>query len=274
MSVPRHHLEKTGNGSSASQVPGQAEQFADSGESSVTPDPARRQLVAALKQQGALLRKCSLLTDKVTALENALAKASQFANYDELTGLPNRRLLLDRFIQAVAFADRHRQGLALLFFDVNDFKRVNDELGHDAGDRLLQQIARRLSASVRGSDTACRYGGDEFVTLLTEITHGDDVLKALRKIRAELAPAYVIDRRCIRVTVSDGLVIYPSDAQRFTDLMRLADHSMLGNKSGRRFQSGGLPTSRIPLRDTRHGPKPASLPASRETQMPRQSIRL
>ena len=258
MSVAGRDLGKTGNGSGASQVPGESEESANSEELSDTLLPARRQLAAALKEQRALLRQCSFLTYKVTRLENALAKANQFANYDELTGLPNRRLLLDRFIQAVAFADRHCQGLAFLFFDLNDFKRVNDELGHDAGDMLLKQVAKRLSGAVRGSDTACRYGGDEFVTLLTEISHGDDAIKALQKIRNALAPPYVVDHHSIRVTVSDGLAIYPRDGQGFTDLMRLADRSMYGNKCGGRHQSGGLTSSRIWSRDTRHASKPAS----------------
>ena len=202
-----------------------------------------------------LRRHCSLLTEKVLSLEIALAKANQFAHYDVLTGLPNRRLLLDRFIQAAALADRDEQQLALLFFDVNDFKRVNDELGHDVGDKLLQEVAKRLSSSIRKSDTTCRYGGDEFVVLLTKIAGHADLVKTLDKIRAKLASPYVIDRCCVPLTVSDGLAIYPKDAQRFTDLMKLADRSMFRNKSDNKRQSGGAPIPNIWLHNAIYAPK-------------------
>jgi diguanylate cyclase (GGDEF)-like protein len=189
-----------------------------------------------------------LLAEKVSSLELALAKANQFAHYDDLTGLPNRRLMLDRFTQAAALADRHRQQLALMFFDLNDFKRVNDTLGHNAGDKLLQQVAARLLSSIRRSDTACRYGGDEFVVLFTEITDHEQVVAALKKLRVQLAPPYNIDRHSIRLTVSNGLAIYPKDAQRFSDLMKLSDRSMLSKKTGNSRQSGGVPVPNIWLR--------------------------
>jgi len=233
-----------GTGSNTSRNPAQPGQIADSEDLSRALDTCRRQLVAALQQlrsalqqKGELLQRCSVLTEKVASLEITLAKANQFANYDELTGLPNRRLLLDRFIHAAAQANRHRQFLALLFFDVNCFKRINDDLGHDAGDQLLRQLATRLSSSIRRADTACRYGGDEFVVLLSEINHREDAVTALQKIHAELEPPYVIDRHSIQLTVSDGLAIYPNDAQRFTDLMRLADNSMFSNKSANQGKS-------------------------------------
>jgi diguanylate cyclase (GGDEF)-like protein len=249
MSVAPRDSPKTGAGCHTSQNQTQVDQFADSEELSRTLDTCRRQLVTASQQKVDLLRRCTLLTERVSSLELALAKSNQFAHYDELTGLPNRRLLLERFIQAAALADRHHQVLALLFFDVNDFKRVNDKLGHDAGDKLLQQLATRLSSSIRRSDTVCRYGGDEFVGLVTDIDHRNDAVTALQKIRAELDQPYVIDRYSIRLTVSDGLAIYPEDAQSFTNLALLADRSMFRNKSGNRRQSGGVPTSNIWLHD-------------------------
>jgi diguanylate cyclase (GGDEF)-like protein len=126
-----------------------------------------------------------------------------------------------------------------MFFDVNEFKRVNDEFGHNAGDTLLRQVATRLSSSIRKSDTACRYGGDEFILLLTEITDNAHVVKALKKVRAALAPPYVIDRHSIRLKVSDGLAIYPKDAQCFSGLVRLSDRSMFSTKSGYDRLSGG-----------------------------------
>jgi diguanylate cyclase (GGDEF)-like protein len=131
---------------------------------------------------------------------------------------------------------------------LNDFKRVNDTLGHDAGNRLLQQVAARLLSCIRRSDTACRYGGDELVVLLTEITDHEQVVAALKKLRVQLAPPYNIDRHSIRLTVSNGLAIYPKDAQRFSDLMKLSDRSMLSKKTGNSRQSGGVPVPNIWLR--------------------------
>jgi diguanylate cyclase (GGDEF)-like protein len=249
MSVTRRDLAQTGIRDTTSRSQTQLDQFADSEELSRALAISRRQLEAAMRRNDELLRLRSLLDEKVSSLEFALAKAHQFAHYDELTGLPNRRLLLDRFIQASALAIRHRQPLAMLFFDLNDFKAVNDKLGHDAGDKLLQQVATRLSSSIRKSDTACRYGGDEFVVLLTEIGNREHAVTALQKVRARLAPLYEIDRYSIRLTVSDGLAIYPKDAQRFTDLMRIADHSMFSNKSDNRARSGGAPASNIWLHE-------------------------
>lgn len=122
----------------------------------------------------------------------------------------------------------------MLFFDLNDFKSINDELGHAAGDKLLQQVATRLSASIRSTDTACRHGGDEFIVLLTEIENRKHAVTVLTKIRAGLAEPYVIEDVSLRLTLSNGLAIYPEDAQNFEDLKQLSDRSMLRNKpSGR-----------------------------------------
>jgi GGDEF domain-containing protein len=146
MSVTRRDLAQTGIRDTTSRSQTQLDQFADSEELSRALAISRRQLEAAMRRNDELLRLRSLLNEKVSSLESALAKAHQFTHYDELTGLPNRRLLLDRFIQASALAIRHRQPLAMLFFDLNDFKAVNDKLGHDAGDKLLQQVATRCQA--------------------------------------------------------------------------------------------------------------------------------
>jgi diguanylate cyclase (GGDEF)-like protein len=250
MSVALRDSAKTSVGRNTSHHPTHLKQNADCGELSHAPDTGRRPLAAALPQEDDLLRLCTLLTDKVSSLESALAKAHQFAYYDELTGLPNRRLLLDRFIQAAALASRRRQILAMLFLDVNDFKRINDKLGHGAGDELLKEVATRLSNSIRQADTACRYGGDEFVVLLTDIDYREDAVNALQTIRAGLAPPYAFDRYSILLTVSDGLAIYPKDAQCFTDLMRFSDRSMFSNKSGNRRQSSDASASKIWLRDS------------------------
>src|SRR3984893_13402492 len=99
---------------------------------------------------------------------------SHLAHHDGLTDLPNRILLNDRLAQAIALAGRHHQKLAVLFLDVDRFKHVNDSSGHSVGDRLLKSVAQRLLACVRSSDTVSRQGGDEFVVLLSEMTHAKD----------------------------------------------------------------------------------------------------
>jgi len=238
----------------------QIKQFSDSDELLLALDTSRQQLEAAIRRNDELLRLRAVLTKRVSSLEAELAKAHRFAYFDELTGLPNRRLLLDRFIQASTFANRHRQGLALphqnrvelalLFFDLNDFKGVNDKLGHEAGDKLLQQVASRLSMSIRQSDTVCRYGGDEFVVLLTEIDSREHAVATLQKIRDRLAPPYVFDHHSIRLTVSNGMAIYPRDAQNFADLLRRSDQSMFSDKSGNRGPNGVAHKSNIWPHDT------------------------
>lgn len=194
------------------------------------------------------------LTRKIASLNVALAEAHRLAYYDPLTGLPNRRLLLDRFEQASALADRRcsasaprgqrSAALALLFLDVDDFKGINDQLGHCVGDKLLREVAARLSSSMRKSDTACRYGGDEFVVLLSEVDDEDHAASALRKITDRLALSYVIDGYSIKVTISKGMATYPGEAPSFADLLRLSDRSMFSDKrSGRDRPPGDNPSS-------------------------------
>ena len=124
---------------------------------------------AAQQQIDTLEKINSCLRQKLNRLEKKCAQALHSSYHDELTGLPNRNLLLDRLKQAMALSDRQHKQLALLFIDLDKFKNVNDRLGHVAGDKLLQQVAGRLAVCIRYGDTACRYGGDEFVIMLPEI---------------------------------------------------------------------------------------------------------
>ena len=107
---------------------------------------------------------------------------SHLAQHDSLTDLPNRRLLNDRLTQAIAWARRHRSQLAVLFLDLDRFKHINDSLGHALGDRLLQSVAARLVACVRGSDTVSRQGGDEFVVLVSELDSAEDAAAPRRRL--------------------------------------------------------------------------------------------
>ena len=153
-------------------------------------------------------------------------RMSRLAQYDSLTDLPNRMLLNDRLTHAIALAQRHRHRLAVLFLDVDRFKHVNDSLGHDIGDRLLQSVARRLLACVRTSDTVSRQGGDEFVILLSEVAHTQDAAATAAKILRALSPPHRIDQHNLHSTASIGIVIYPDDGTDSETLLKHADFAM------------------------------------------------
>jgi diguanylate cyclase (GGDEF)-like protein/PAS domain S-box-containing protein len=153
-------------------------------------------------------------------------RMSYLAQHDSLTGLPNRTLLNDRLTQAISLAHRHQQKLAVLFLDVDRFKHINDSLGHDIGDRLLQSVAQRLCGCVRGSDTVSRLGGDEFVILLAEVAHAQDAAVCAEKILLALSTPCCIDRHKLHVTASIGIVIYPDDGTDAETLMKHADFAM------------------------------------------------
>lgn len=161
-------------------------------------------------------------------------RMSYLAQHDSLTDLPNRTLLNDRLTQAIALAHRHQQKVAVLFLDVDRFKHINDSLGHDIGDRLLQSVAQRLCGCVRGSDTVSRLGGDEFVILLAEVAHAQDAAVCAGKILLALSTPCRIDRHKLHVTASIGVVIYPDDGTDAETLMKHADFAMYHAKdSGR-----------------------------------------
>jgi diguanylate cyclase (GGDEF)-like protein len=159
------------------------------------------------------------------------------AYHDKLTGLPTRSLLLDRLNQAVAQGARQGRQVALLFLDLDGFKRVNDERGHRAGDVLLQQVAGRLSACLRAGDTACRYGGDEFVIMLPEVDGQESAATVAEKIRSQLSVPYPVDGGTITVTASIGTAVYPVDGEDCGALIEQSDIRMYRAKT----RSGAAP---------------------------------
>ena len=193
---------------------------------------SQQEVLTGLRQIDLLQRQDELLKQQVNQLAKAVAQARRFSHYDQLTGLPNRALLLDRFNQATARAARQCKQVAVLFLDLDGFKSINDMLGHTAGDRLLQQVAARLTASIRTSDTACRYGGDEFVILLPELERSEDAVAATDKIRAHLAKPYLVGSTSIHVTASIGMAIHPTDGSEFDELIQQSDAGMYANKAG------------------------------------------
>ena len=166
------------------------------------------------------------LKQKLIRLAKKCAEARYFGYHDELTGLPNRSLLLDRLKQAMAHSARQHKQVALLFIDLDKFKNVNDTLGHAMGDKLLQQVAERLATCIRYGDTACRYGGDEFVIMLPEIENQESLSAVTEKIRANLAAFYELDGNVIKVTASIGTAVYGNDGQDCSDLIKQADNAM------------------------------------------------
>ena len=161
-------------------------------------------------------------------------KMAHLAHHDFLTGLPNRVLLIERISQAIGLADRYGKQLALLFIDLDNFKHINDSLGHAVGDQLLRLVAERLAACVRATDTLCRQGGDEFVMLLTEIDQPRDAAQVVDKLRAALAVPYFIGGHDLHVTLSAGISVFPTDGKDADALMQKADTAMYHAKASGR----------------------------------------
>ncbi len=151
---------------------------------------------------------------------------------DVLTGLPNRLLLLDRFYQAVAHADRAGTQVALLFLDLDSFKTINDSLGHVVGDAMLKGVAQRLMQCVRESDTLSRQGGDEFMVLMPDLHGIDDITPVLRMIREQLNTVFVVEGQELTTSASIGVAIYPTDGKDFDTLLKKADTAMYRAKEG------------------------------------------
>jgi diguanylate cyclase (GGDEF)-like protein/PAS domain S-box-containing protein len=159
-------------------------------------------------------------------------RMAHLAQHDHLTGLANTVLLADRLDQVVRLARRHRKQAALLFIDLNRFKKINDSHGHDFGDQVLREVARRLKGCVRDSDTVCRRGGDEFVILLSEIECRRDAARVAEKVLAAISRPHVIDGHAVQISASIGISLYPDDDSDAAALMGHADVAMYQVKAG------------------------------------------
>jgi diguanylate cyclase (GGDEF)-like protein len=190
-----------------------------------------KKLAAPQRHIAKLQRQETKLREAVRRLTDWAAQAAKFAYHDELTGLPNRRLLSDRIRQAAARAQRQRSQVALLFLDLDGFKKINDTLGHAAGDQLLQQVGTRLSACVRVTDTVSRYGGDEFVILLPDLGNQQGAIAAAEKICTGLEVPFLVDDTEITLTASIGLAIYPLDGCDSVELIKRSDIAMYCDKA-------------------------------------------
>ncbi|MBA5606200.1 diguanylate cyclase [Duganella sp. FT3S] len=170
-----------------------------------------------------------------TAQKEIQLQLDKLAYYDLLTGLPNRRLLEDRLQQAVALAQRKRRKVGVLFIDLDRFKPVNDRYGHEAGDWLLKQVAKRVKACLRASDTPSRLGGDEFVVLLPDVLGAQDAVSVAEKIRASLEqPFRMDDGKLLDISSSIGVALYPEHADDARKLLMCGDLAMYKAKQGGR----------------------------------------
>jgi len=194
-------------------------------------ESSQREAIGAQRQVALLMATNARLRQIAIQSEQEVMRARDFAYHDELTGLPNRMLLVDRFNQALVRAKRQEKRLALLLLDLDGFKHVNDSLGHATGDKLLQKVAERLLSCIRGGDTACRYGGDEFVLLLPEIQDQKQALQVAEKIRMRLAKPYMVDNHAIEATASIGVAVYPVDGMSQPELIEKADVAMYRAKA-------------------------------------------
>ena len=174
----------------------------------------------------------------VTERKRFEAEIQRLAYYDALTGLANRRLLRDRVKQALAMARRHQSSMALLYLDLDRFKAVNDTLGHDAGDELLKEVAKRLQSSIRDSDTLARLGGDEFAILLSETRAEDDAVVVARRIVESLQQSVWVQQHPVHIGTSVGISVFPQDGTTYEELTKHADIAMYrakAEKSGYQF---------------------------------------
>jgi diguanylate cyclase (GGDEF)-like protein/PAS domain S-box-containing protein len=167
----------------------------------------------------------------ISAAQAMTMKMAHLAQHDFLTGLPNRLLLNDRIAQAIVLAERRNTQVAVLFLDLDNFKHINDSLGHVIGDELLQSVALRVSACVRSSDTVSRQGGDEFVVLVTEDKFAENAALTADKILTALAAPHTIDEHELHVTTSIGISVYPADGQNAETLIKNADTAMYQAKA-------------------------------------------
>ena len=172
-----------------------------------------------------------LVAQDVTAAREEADRLVRLALYDPLTGLPNRTLLKDRLTQAIERAHRQQGTVALLFIDLDGFKLVNDHEGHAMGDELLQQVAERLCGCIRASDTICRYGGDEFIVMLTDLLTADDAATCGAKILNSINLPFRVNGTEVKIGASIGIASYPLDTNDPDVLIKRADSAMYQAKA-------------------------------------------
>lgn len=188
---------------------------------------------AICDNDGKVLRYIAIFSD-ISHFKEHEAKLSRVAHYDALTGIPNRLLLADRMKQAIAQTSREKNMMAICYLDLDGFKPVNDTFGHEAGDKVLIEMARRIGNTIRGGDTVARLGGDEFVVMLLGLEKGEECMAMLERLLAVIAQPVAVKDNSLTLGASVGVSIYPLDDEDPDTLLRHADQAMyVAKKSGK-----------------------------------------
>lgn len=190
-----------------------------------------RAMIAPLRNKQGEITHYIGVNEDITSQKNYEQQLEHQATHDDLTGLANRLLLKDRLEQAILYAQRSNRFVAVLLLDLDRFKRVNDSLGHSIGDKLLCEVGRQLSSLVRETDTVARFGGDEFVVMLSELAQLNDIQPIAEKILRAIAVPKTIEEREITLTASMGISTYPTDGNDITSLLSRADIAMYKAKN-------------------------------------------
>lgn len=169
---------------------------------------------------------CVLALHDVSEALQLAKRIAYLSNYDHLTGLPNRILLMDRMEQATRLADRNNDRLAVIFVDLDRFGAIRTSCTNSVADEMLKEMAARINAALRESDTVCRLGGDEFVIMVTGVKSISDIEAVAAKLLVEIAKPHKIGNQILQTTCSIGISIYPRDASDGETLMRLADRAL------------------------------------------------
>ena len=198
---------------------------------------AAEQLTAMHLALHVAIRERTMLDHQLAAAEEQEQGARDAALHDKLTALPNRALFNDRLEHGIAQAKRHGRVLAVMFVDLDRFKTINDLYGHQAGDAVLQTVAKRLKRTTRNDDTISRFGGDEFLCLLTQLHEKDEIVMIAAKILKALQAPYdvlvgdVVVNPCIEASI--GISVFPNNGSSAVALIKRADEAMYGAKESR-----------------------------------------
>lgn len=188
---------------------------------------------SAPRTVASLARENARLLRKVAQLEHLAAESRHRACHDGLTGLPNRALLLERLNQALLLGLRKNTTVGVLMIDLDGFKSVNDRFGHRTGDLLVRQFAARLLSCIRASDTACRYGGDEFVIMVPQASGVQEIQALRQKLATQLSLPYQLGEHLVVVGASIGTAVFNREATDSDALIHAADMAMYAAKANR-----------------------------------------